>query len=140
MDPASAVGLVASIITLISTTTSVVEYLNATKDAPKESKGFLHEVLSLVIILDTLRSKVRDADPAAPWVRQVCLLAAEEGPLDQFRKAIDQLERKLKTGAKVQMFGRALVWPLAKKDISELLVKVERLKSTIEIALHHDSL
>ena len=140
MDPASAVGLVASIITLISKTTSVVEYLNATKDAPKESKGFLHEVLSLVIILDALRSKVRDADPAAPWVTQVCLLAAEGGPLDQFEKVIDQLERKLKTGTKVQMFGRALVWPLARKDISELLVKVERLKRTIEIALHHDHL
>ena len=140
MDPASAVGLVASIIALISTTTSVIEYLNATKDAPKESKAFLHEILSLVIILDTLRSKVRDADPAAPWVRQVCLLAAEGGPLDQFKKTIDQLERKLKTGTKIQMFGRALVWPLAKKDISELLVKVERLKSTIEIALHHDNL
>ncbi len=140
MDPASAVGLVAAIVTLISTTTSVIEYLNATKDAPKESKGFLHEVLSLVVILDTLRSKVRNADPAAPWVRQVCLLAAKGDPLDQFKEAIDQLEKKLKTGTKVQMFGRALVWPLARKDISELLLKVERLKSTIEIALHHDNL
>ncbi len=140
MDPVSAVGLVASILTLVQTTMSLIEYLNATKDAPKESKGFLHEVLSLAVILDTLRSKVRDEDPTAPWVKQVSLLAVEGGPLDQFRSSIEQLDRKLKTGAKVQMFGRALLWPLTKKDISELLVKVERLKSTIEIALHHDHL
>lgn len=140
MDPASVIGLVASIGTLVSATISVIEYLNTIKNAPKESRGFLHEVLSLVVILDTLRSKVRDTDPTAPWVKQVCLLAADEGPLDQFKIAIDQLEAKRKTGSKVQIFGRTIIWPLTKTEISEVLVKVERLKSTIEIALHHDQL
>ena len=138
MDPVSAVGLVASIVTLISTTTSAIEYLNTTKDAPKESKGFLHEVLCLIVILDALRSKVRDADSAALWVKQVCLLAEEGGPLDRSKNVIDQQERKLKTGTKIQMLGKAHIWPLTKKDNSELLAKVERLKNTIEIALHHD--
>ena len=137
MEP---VGLVASLLTTISTITSVIEYLSAVKKQPDESKGFLHEMLGLVVILDKLRARVHDTDPSAPWAQQVGLLAAKEGPLDQFKSTIDQLKKKLKVDTKVQTFGKVLIWPLSKKEVSELLLKVERLKSTIEIALHHDQL
>ena len=66
MDPISLAGLVASILTIISKTTNIIEHLSAAKNAPNESKGLLHEVLSLVVILDTLRSRMRDTDPSAP--------------------------------------------------------------------------
>ena len=51
MDPVSAIGLVASIVQLIATTSKVIKYVDEVKDAPKERASLASEAANLVPLL-----------------------------------------------------------------------------------------
>lgn len=135
MDPVTAIGLVASIIQLIDVTAKAVKYLNDVKDAPKDRQRLALEVTSLLTLLTNLRYQMEEAEATDTWF--ICLrsLGEENGLLDQFSGAMEALVKKLKPEGGMQRYSRALIWTLEKKEVMEILNKIERLKSTITIAL-----
>jgi hypothetical protein len=140
MDPVTAVSLAASIVQLINTTTKAIKYLNDVKDAPKDRATLAREVSSLLALFTDLRYRVEEAESMGAWFADVRSLGVEGGPLDQFKDAIEKLARKLRPEAGIKKFGKALIWTLHKNEISNILSKIERLKTLVSLALQKDHL
>ena len=140
MDPITAVGLAASIAQLFDATTTAIKYLNDVKDAPKDRATLAREGSSLLALFTDLRYRVEEAQLTDPWFTGVRSLGGESGPLGQFKEAIEELARKLKPEAGIKKFGKALIWTLDKNEISNILSKIERLKTLVSLALQQDHL
>jgi hypothetical protein len=137
MDPLS---ITVSVLTLLQLTEKVIKYARQTKDSPKERTRVLQEASGLVGLLITLNSLVDDCDPEDPWLRATSRLAMSNGPLEQYRCALEKLVGKIMPGDGLRKIGQALVWKFTKEDISDLLLQIERVKSLINIALGMDDM
>ena len=82
-----------------------------------------------------VQNKVEEENQTEPWFEGIKSLAVENGPLDQLREALEQLAKKLKPRTGVKGVTRAWIWTLDKNYCDEILKKVERLKSRINLAL-----
>jgi hypothetical protein len=140
MDPITTVGLAASIVQLIDATTIAIKYLNDVTDAPKDRATLAREGSNLLPLLIDLRYRVEEADSTDPWFAGVRWLGVEKGPLNQFKDALEKLARKLKPETGIKKFGKALIWTLDKNEISNILSKIERLKTLLSLALQKDHL
>jgi hypothetical protein len=140
MDPITAVGLAASIVQLIDATTKAIKYLNGVKDAPKERATLAREGSSLLALFIDLRYRVEEAKSTDTWFTGVRSLTGEGGPLGQFKDIMEELAKKLKPEAGIKKFGKALIWTLDKNEISNILSKIERLKTLVTLALQKDHL
>ncbi len=60
MDPASAIGLGASIVQLIDATAKAIQYLNEVKNAPKERAKLARVATGLLSLLTDLRYRIED--------------------------------------------------------------------------------
>jgi hypothetical protein len=135
MDPLS---ITASILTLLQLTEKVIKYARQTKDAPKERTRILQEASGLVGLLITLKSLADDCDPQDPWLRATSRLATSNGPLEQYRSALEKLVGKIMPCDGLRKISQALVWKFTKEDVSDLLSQIERVKSLVGIALGMD--
>jgi hypothetical protein len=140
MDPVTGVGLAASIVQLIDVTTKAIKYLNDVKDAPKDRAKLAKEATSLLVLLTDLRYRVEEAKSTDSWFTGVRSLGVEGGPLDQLKEAMEELARKLKPETTIKKFGKMLLWTLDKNKISDILSKIERLKTLVILALDKDHL
>ena len=137
MDPLS---LAASIIAVLQLSTQVLGYLNDFKDASSDRTQCAIEVSNLLSLLYKLRNHVEKGDPTQPWYDDVRTLAVENGPLDQFRQALESLQAKMTDGGRLKKAGEALMWKFKKEEIANILDRMERLKTLVEIALQMDHL
>jgi hypothetical protein len=138
MDPLS---LTVSITALINTTAQVVSYLNDVKDAPKERAKLASEAACLYPLLIQLKYRVDEAKAGDKWYESTrTLLGGPNGPLDQFRNALAELAGKLAPVAGLKEFGRKLIWTLDKRECTDILAKIERLKTLTGLALQEDTL
>jgi hypothetical protein len=140
MDPVTAVGLIASIVQLIDATAKAIKYLNYVKDAPKDRARLALEATSLLVLLTDLRYRVEEVGTTDPWFTAVRLLGVEKGPLEQFKEAMEMLIRKLKPETGMKKLGKVLLWTFDKKEVDDILSKIERLKSFVGLALQKDHL
>jgi len=134
MDPLS---LTVSITALIGTTTQALGYLNDVKTASKERAKLASEVANLLALLTSMRYKVEEAEQEKnTWYDSIrSLLGGANGPLDQFRSALEELARTLAPTTGLKKFSRTLIWTLDKKQCIDILDKIERLKTLIGLAL-----
>lgn len=130
-----AIALVGFIVQAVGAVVKAVEYLNDVRDAPKERVRLSQEVQSLLVLLTELRGRVEAAKPDDAWFASVRSLGTPTGPLAQLRDAMDELTRKL---AGKEKFGRALLWTVEKGALKDTFAHVERLKSTIAMAMQMD--
>jgi hypothetical protein len=137
MDPLS---ITVSVLTLLQLTEKVIKYARQIKDAPRERIRVLQEASGLLGLLITLKSLVDDCDPQDPWLQATSRLATSNGPLDQYKSALENLIGKIMPGDGLRKIGQALVWKLTKEDISNLSSQIERVKSLIDIALGMDDM
>jgi len=75
-----------------------------------------------------------------PWYTAVRALAFENGPLDQFRQMLEQLQSKITGVGKTGKAGDALTWKFKKEEITSILGRMERLKTLVQAALQMDHL
>jgi hypothetical protein len=140
MDPISVVGLAASLAQLIDVATKVFRYMNDVKNAPKARAQVAQEASLLLALLTSLRYRLEDVDITDPWVQGVVTLGMANGALDQFREALEALAAKLYNSGTGISAGKAFIWHFEKKEIEDLLQKMERLKLFISLALQEDTL
>jgi hypothetical protein len=134
MDPLS---ITAGIIAVLQATKEVISYLKETKDAPKELTIVYEEAKSLVILLYELKDLVAGQNSREPWLRATSGLDVRDGPLDQYKKALEVLVSKT-TGHGLRKIGQVLAWKFTKEDVMALLSQIERIKSLVQIALEMD--
>ncbi|KAF2452249.1 hypothetical protein BDY21DRAFT_259478, partial [Lineolata rhizophorae] len=137
MDPLSAT---ACIITILQLSSKVFGYLNNVKDASKERAKCAVEVSNLQTLLLKLRFHLEEGSADTPWYTAISDLAIENGPLNQFKQALETLRNNMTDGRRLKKTGEALVWKFKKEEIASILDRIERLKTLVEIALQMDHL
>jgi uncharacterized protein YgfB (UPF0149 family) len=137
MDPLSAT---ASVIAVLQLSGKVVGYLTDVKDASKERAQCAVEASNLHSLLLNLRFRLEGGNAETSWNTAVRALAVENGPLDQFKQALELLQNKMTDGGRLKKAGEALLWKFKKEEVGSILDRMERLKSMVEIALQMDHL
>lgn len=136
MDPTS---FAASVAALIGVLLKTVTYLKDVKNASTERKTLSQEAAGLLSVLISLQNKVDDHESLESCSEGIRILATEYGPLDLLREALGQLAVILKPGKSgVKNMAGTFSWPFDKKLCEEILKKVERVKSRINLALQGD--
>jgi hypothetical protein len=135
MDPLS---VTASVVAVLQLTTEVIQYLADVKDAPKECQQCVIEVSSLLNLLISLRYRAEHAQIGDPWFEQLLKLNIEDGPLDQYKQALEQLYSRVENRDGVREVKRRLLWKFSRKEVATILARMERLKSLVSIALEMD--
>lgn len=135
MDPLS---VIASIIAVLQLSSKVLAYFNDIKDASKERARCAVEASNLHSLLLSLRFRLEEGDADTPWFTAVRALAVENGPLDQFKVALETL--LMPEGDRLKKASDALMWKFRKEEAASILQRIERLKTLVEIALEMDHL
>ncbi|KAI4264197.1 MAG: hypothetical protein L6R42_000683 [Xanthoria sp. 1 TBL-2021] len=134
-----AVGVAASLVQLVDITAKTIKYLNSIKDASEERAGLLREASTLLNLLISLQTQVDEAKQSEEWFVGIRSLTVKNGPLDQLRDGLEHLTDKLKPKRGVESTVRKFVWTLDKTYCEDMLQKIERAKSSINLALHGDT-
>ena len=165
MEPRS---VTASLIAILQLTTTVAQYLNDLKDAPKEYHRSGSEVLNLRSLLVKLLYRLEEGEttkheshhrnssngikqgeltPSAPnlddiepWYAAVEALNIKNGPIDQYKRALEQLQSKIGPGTSTHDIKKRLLWTFIKAEVTSTMARMERLKTLISIALEMDHL
>src|SRR2546421_3317089 len=137
MDPLS---VTASVIAILQLTGEVIKYLNDVKDAPKECQQCTIEASNLQNLLINLRYRLEEGQAGNPWFTAVRTLNVENGPLDQYKQTLEQLQSKVDVGNGAHKIKRQLVWKFTKAEAASILARMERLKTLVSIALEIDHL
>jgi hypothetical protein len=124
-------SVAASIIAVIQITSTVIKILSDVKDAPKECRTCRKEASSFNTLLFNLDDFIKSSTSAEPWFDKVNALAAADGPLDQYRLALESLLAKVETTSKLRKAFNAILWTKVKEDISVVLLRMERAKTHI---------
>lgn len=127
-----------SIIALLQLTTEVIKYLNDVKDAPKECQRCMTEASNLQSLLINLLYHLNQGKTGGPWYTAIRALSLENGPLDQYKQALEQLRSRAEIQDGVQEVKRRLLWKFSKEEVASILTRMERLKSLVSIALEMD--
>jgi hypothetical protein len=137
MDPLS---IAASIAAVLQLSAKVLAYMNDVKDASKAYAQCAIEASNIHSLLTNLRFRIGASTGSEPWYAAVRDLAVKDGALDQFKTALELLEDHVTDGGKLKRAGQALVWKFKKEETVNILSRMERLKSSIGIALQLDHL
>jgi hypothetical protein len=137
MDPLS---VTASIIAILQLSGKVVGYLTDVKDASRERATCAIEVSNLTSLLLNLRFNLEEGNANTPWHTAVQALAFKNGPLEQFKQALETLQTKMTDGGRLKKAGDILMWKFKKEEVDSILGRIGRLKSLVQIALQRDHL
>jgi len=111
------------------------------KDASRDRAKLATEAASLLVLLTKLRY-AEEADRGDAWFTGIRSLGQSNGPLEQFKRALEQLATKLGpvNGSRVKKFSKTLSWTLNKEKINDTLSEIERLKTNVGLTLQKDHL
>lgn len=137
MDPLSAT---ASIIAILQLSAKVLSYLNDVKDTSRGRAQCAIEASNIHNLLTTLRFRLEEGHGHQSWFTAVQALAVQNGPLDQFKRALEILQTKMTDGVRLKKVSKALIWKFKKEEIDAILAQMERLKTLTKIALEMDHL
>lgn len=137
MDPLSTT---ASIIAILQLTTTLVNYLTGVKGASEDQKRYTIEASQLYTLLLNLKYRLEEATPTSPWYARARELGAENGPLSQYKAALERLVDKVVPKDGARKIASRVLWPFNKAEVAEIFSTIERLKSLTSIALEMDHL
>ena len=137
MEPLS---ITASIVTIVQLSCEVVKYLSDVKDAPRDCQQCVIEVSNTQSLLARLRIRLEDGEPGDVWFNEIKKLGDLGGPLCQYKQALEELRSRIESQDAVQKVRRKLLWRFSKEEVTNILARMERLKSVLSIALENDHL
>jgi hypothetical protein len=137
MDPLS---ITASIVAVLQLTSIVIEYASSVKDSSKDRVQCANEALNLYNLLFQLRSRLEEANSNERWYAGAGALTVKDGPFDQYKHALEQLLAKVAGAGGIKKIGNALLWKFSKEEVTSILLRIERLKTLVQIALEMDHL
>ena len=132
---AEPISLAASIITFLELSTSISQFIGEVKGAAKNIHTLSEDIEAMESLLLLLE---QFAHPRKTWLGADAK-AAGNRPLEQYRRLLDLLKKKLKPLSKNRVVA-ALLWPFKKREIKEILDSVERQKVAFMLALQNEQL
>jgi hypothetical protein len=140
MDPISITGTLIAILQITSAVITICyDYRQGSKNASREVIQISDELSSLKDFLDALlrlaeKSESNDASDLSTFE----LLARPGGPLLSCQTELERLKSKLEPEKGWRKVRQSLVWPLQEGEMRRTLGSLERLKSTMSLALSTD--
>ncbi|KAI9893733.1 MAG: hypothetical protein M1814_005949 [Vezdaea aestivalis] len=119
-------------------------YRNDVKGARKEASRIIQEIRSLEQVLERLLEIVDDEAISAEWSKSgrlstVKLLAEPDGPLQMIDAELQSLQEKLSPSkSRWTNLCKDLKWPLEEKELTKTLEAIDKIKSTLVLALSTD--
>lgn len=117
--------------TAIDLAFKLAEYIRGVSEYPKQRKEIEAELSilqSLLIIFCNQRDTAAQSNLES-WHSVLQQLGKPDGPLDQFERAMRELSNRIITNKHKHL--KAMLWPLIKPEIKDLLIKIENLKTTV---------
>ncbi|KAJ7591985.1 ankyrin repeat-containing domain protein [Mycena floridula] len=135
-----AVSFTASIIALAQGAQAIFEYIKDVRDGPSTRTELLTSLAPLSNLLSLLQVQFQSTTQNPPWTSAVILLGQQDGPFAQLTVIIEKIRNKLEdsSGGQGRKLFKTLTWSLDKADVTELLVRVERVKSLVMLAIQND--
>jgi hypothetical protein len=100
----------ASIIAILQLSTKILTYLNDVGVASKDRAQCAIEISNLYSLLVSLRFRLEEGGASQPWYIAVRALTVENGPLDQFKQALELLQTKIMTdGGRLKQASETLM-------------------------------
>ena len=138
MDPLS---IIASIIAIVEITGTVIAYIDQFRGAQKSINQYEIEIYNLSTLLLQLKSHLNESSPQEPWYAAVQALDVKDGPFHQYLQALKSLVAKVnRNKGKMAKFQNILMWKFVEPEVSSIMKKLERLKTSISTALELDHL
>jgi hypothetical protein len=106
------------------------------RDVSRAQTTLLVEVVALHSMLSVLELRASKASPRNIWYHEVGKLAVQNGPLDQFKSVLKQLETTLV----LRTAGQMPNWIFEEQEIKATLNKLERPKRLDIVTLAEDHL
>jgi hypothetical protein len=129
-----------SIQAVVQLTASVMGYLKAMQDAPRDRVNFMIEVSVLNSLLVVLQNRVQQAKDENAWFASVRTLVIRNGPLDRLKSCLERVVSKLAPVHGFQKIGKQITWKFDKTEIQDILSEIERIKTLVSLALANDLL
>lgn len=136
MDPLS---ITASIIAVITLSAEVVNYVNYAKEASSDCNRIQVEVSSISGILFSLKDLVERSKSNDTWLATTRSLGIPEGPLWQFKLALERLATELAPISGLKKVGKVLNWPFKREEIARIINTIEHQKTLSILALQNDN-
>ena len=139
-DPLSIIGAISSVVQISQV---VVSYIKAAKGANSERQSLLVQINTTTALCQTLIDSA-EID-SSHWLNTLQSISQEEiGPLDNFKKTLKYLQRKLAPAEKthngrLESLGMSLKWPFEQTRLRDILTEIERQKSLFNLALTNDN-
>ncbi|KAK0670200.1 hypothetical protein QBC41DRAFT_301775 [Cercophora samala] len=134
MEPASAVGLVASIIQLIDITIKVKNYIKDIKNADREVSNLSKHASTMLAMLTGLKCLMEEVEQTDPWFKALKGLDVKGGLFYLLREEMAERALRLDTEQKGGLKGK-LTWKWNKKEMDGLMRRIERCKGIVSVAL-----
>ncbi|KAJ7027293.1 hypothetical protein C8F04DRAFT_92936 [Mycena alexandri] len=134
-----AVGLAASILALVQGAAFLLEYVKDVKDGASDRAELRLSLAALPGLLMSLKDQFDNTAPNTAGAVATANLAVQDGPFTQLIALLQRIQSKLNIPpSRTGELWQRLKWTLDKADVTELLLKVERVKSLIMLALQNN--
>ncbi|KAI0425854.1 hypothetical protein F5Y09DRAFT_320665 [Xylaria sp. FL1042] len=132
-------GTAASIIAVLQLAGVATTYLKDLKNGAADRMRLRDELRGTVCILEMLKDRVEDTENVGMLKpTSIQALEAQDGPLVLFKRILEDIVDKISPHGILRRLGQPLMWPFDKKDISEYLVSLERLKTHFGLLMQND--
>jgi hypothetical protein len=139
MDPLS---ITASLIAVLQVTSAVIsicyDYRQGQKHASREVIQLSDELNSLKDVLDSLLQLAEKSSDDQARLATLNKLTQPNGSISNCQMEMERLKKKLEPESGWRAVRKSLVWPLHWAEMSKVLEGLERLKTTMQLALLTD--
>lgn len=108
----------------------VVNYATAVANAPKNQNNLIHDVTNCELVLQQLKCAANASIEDTTWINA---LEKPGAPLERIRFILDQIKQEIEPQKGLRKAIRRIKWPLRQKELDELLNKIEREKSSLQL-------
>lgn len=131
------IGLLASIEGLADGAFNLVSFINTIKEGGKQRLRLFTELNALWMVLKVLETNFESESDelGETWLKTVAVLDEDNGVFDQISRAFENLDSRLRPRTGHRKVLQTLRWPFDKPEVDSLVSHLERLKSSIELAM-----
>ena len=134
MDPITILGAVAASAQLAGTTAQfsfqLYRFYCDVKKAPTKSKELCNEVSELATVMESLARTIKIVEESSD---NVIIDVISDDSLQKYAQFLNELSSRILVNK--NDIKKKLKWPLSTKDNETLIAKIERQKSTFNLAL-----
>lgn len=131
MDPASIVGLAAGGLqigqVMLDVITQLSWFYRYVRDAPKQSKELRHEINTLLDVLKDVEATFEETFEPTQLPQSV------QEEISTMERLLNHLKKR--ANPEKALGGRRLTWPFSQKENREILNRIERFKSAMNLSL-----